>query len=146
MLSTRHLKTDEGALERDERAAVIDIVAAFGNPLFGSLFSPIRAFEIDLVSSLGGLREYAHLIRENLDETPRHGQEEPGLAFAVPDLADFHFGEQRCVAGKNAEITFGARNLNFFNLFVNNRSLRRNDNEIDAAFRHRSPYFTSAIF
>ena len=46
---------------------------------------------------------------------------------------------------KNSEIAFGARNLQLVHLLVNERAFRRDDGEIDWAFRHFQSYFTAAI-
>ena len=71
------LEPNDRAFKRDHGTVVIQIVATTRNELFGAIFSPFGAIHIDLVCALGRFSQHSNLIRQDLDESPRDGQEDP---------------------------------------------------------------------
>ena len=138
------LNANQGPLQGCLRAQKINLSATPSDPLFRAFLCSRRARDIDVLRSFRCFREDAHLVVLHFNEAPRDGDEEPAVALPVCDFSDFQFGKQRRVAGQNSKGPVGSGNLQFIDLLVNNRAVRRNDDEIDSPFRHL--YVPAAIF
>src|SRR5262249_12744821 len=118
------LNADQRSFESDQRALIVDVIATFRDAFLGTLLGAVRTFEIDFMRTFRGFGENAHLVGKNFDKTPGYRQPEPPLADSITKFTDFQFGEKRRVTRQDAEVSFGAWNLQFFNLLVNERAFR----------------------
>ncbi len=73
-LLLRDLNANQGALQRNQRTVVVDIVAAFAETLLGAFLRPRCAFEVDLLRAFGGFRQTREPDREALRQIPRPRQ------------------------------------------------------------------------
>jgi hypothetical protein len=138
------LNADQRSLESDEGALIVDVIATLCDAFLGTLLRPVGAFEIDFMRTFRGFGENAHLVGKNFDKTPGNRQPEPPLADSITKFTDFQFGEKRRVTRQDTEVSFGAWDLQFFNLLVNERAFRCDEREIYGSSCHF--YFTAAIF
>ena len=68
----------------------------------------------------------------------------PSLTDAVAEFANLQFGKERRMAGQYSEVSLGTGNLQFFDLFANQRALGRDNREFDGAGSHS--YAAAPIF
>jgi hypothetical protein len=128
------LNPDQGALECDEGAVIVNIIATSTETLFRPFLRAHCAFEIDFVRSLSRLRKNANLIGEDFSKTPGDCERCPRITLSVAQLSDFQFRKERRMTGQNAQITLRPRDLQLIDLLVDKLALGSDDRQLNHAF------------
>ena len=108
-----HVKTRLRFLERVQGAFDIDIRVAAGEALFGAGLGFPGALYVDFVGTFGSLGQDGDFVGENFGESPRYGQALFSGVGVKRDFSDGEFGDQRGVAGQDAQVAVLAGNLCF---------------------------------
>jgi hypothetical protein len=130
------LNSDECSFESDQCTFVVDVVTASGDAFFGALLRAVGSVNIDLMSAFRSFSKNAHLVGKDFDKSPGYRKPEPTVADPISKLADFQLREKRRVSGQDAEISLGARNLQFVDMLMNERAFRSDEREIDGPCCH----------
>src|SRR5690606_29191238 len=93
----------------------------------GPLLRGLGAGHVDLVGPFGERRQQRHAVGQDLGEAAGDRQIRPLLSLAVPQLANSQGGQQRRVSGQDAEIPFGAWNLDLVDLLADDEPLGGHD-------------------
>jgi len=104
--------------------------SGFLHAVFGALARPVRAIDVNLLGALGGLRKDYHAVRQDFSEPPTERQKTGSAAEGVHELAGLELRKKRRMPGKNAEISFAARDCHPDYLFVDHLTVRRHDLEV----------------
>src|SRR5713101_2636319 len=100
-----NLDADEGALECDGGAVPVEVGVLRGDALFHALEGRLRACKVDLFRALTGFGEDGDAAGKDFRKAANDGKG-AGLLCAgavVGQLTDPQFGQQRRVAGQDAE-------------------------------------------
>ena len=94
---------------------------------FGSRLGFLRALHVDVFRALGRVGQDGHLVGQHFGKAPRDREVMRGPAVAVADLADHQLGDQRRVAGQDAEVAALPRYLHLVGVVVDQQLVRRDD-------------------
>lgn len=144
----RDLNANQGTLQSYGSAVPIEVRLVRGKAFLGAFFGFFGAGHIDILRALGGLCEYRNAILQHLGESANDGEalRTAGACGTVTQLADAQFGNQRRVAGQNAQSSFQARKGDLDDRLANELSLRRHNDQLDGFGKHLSPYPPAFIF
>src|ERR1700684_612376 len=139
-LATRNLDTDERALQRDRRAAPVDVGIALSRceALFGALLRLLGALHVDLARTLRHFGEHGDTFAQDFSEAA-NDRDRIGLRAAlraIRQLADAEFRDQRRVAGQNAQLAVRAGLRYFSDGLAKQLPFRRADDQLDGVSCH----------
>src|ERR1700676_1978268 len=97
-----------------------------------ALLGLLGAFRVNVFGTFCGLGQNGHLVRQHLGESPRHRQVVSVGAFAIGDLPNREFGDQRGMSWKNAQVPVLAGNLHLLRHVADHHLLRSDDLELES--------------
>jgi hypothetical protein len=112
------LYSDQGSLQRNSGAIVVNVVATPCEALFRPLLSLQGSFEIYFVGALCGLGKNSNLIGKYFGKTPRYSQRCPVASLAVAELTYLQLCKEWSVARKNTQVAASAGDLNLVHLLT----------------------------
>jgi len=123
----RNFQTDLGAAQSKIHRVVVKIGRRLPQRFFGSSLGFLRALHINVLRALGRVRKDRHLVGQHFGEAPRDRKIMRGPAVAVADFANHQLGDERRVAGQDAEVTALPRYLHLVSVVAYQQLVRRHD-------------------
>jgi hypothetical protein len=111
-------------------------VAVSGEEFARAIGVGLGARNIDFFGALSGVGEDDDAIGQDFGEAADHGDEKRVRALFVAERGDAELGEQRRVAGQDAEKAVAARQLNFGDGRADDAAFERDDFELEGFGQH----------
>ncbi len=126
------VEADLGAAQGGFGAVEVGLGIGAVEALFGAVAGFLGACHIDFFGAFSFFRENRHLVRQDFGESPGDGDVMRVAATAVGDLTHVELGDERGVAGKNAEISVLAGDLHLFGFALHHQLLGGDDFELES--------------